>query len=175
MASVIDAVKTTFVGISDGVKNANFDEGVKSALIATIVQLFIITDLMAGLSANLSVMASDKSRFEGELKSVMHSAGIAQGAVETFIKQQESKGSGGGGYRRHNVLESKAVSNLKMVGGDKTGFRAWHERLVNIMEQIRPGSRGTLRALVGHVDHEMTEDFNEWIKNDEEYEEVEET
>ena len=80
---------------------------------------------------------------------------------KTGLYARGGKGSGDGGYRRHTVLEIKAVSNLKMVGGDKTGFRAWHERLVNIMEQIRPGSRSVLRALVRHVDHEVTEDFHE--------------
>ena len=43
-------------------------------------------------------------------------------------------------------------------------FRSWHEKLVNIMEQIRPGSRGLLKALSRHVEHEVDEEFELWIK-----------
>ena len=92
--------------------------------------------------------------------------------METLVKQQEGKNGGGGNYRRNNILDSKAVRNLKMIGADKSGFRAWHERLVNIMEQIRPGSRGRFKALARHVDHEVTEEFAEWMEDQQEYEDL---
>ena len=47
----------------------------------------------------------------------------------------------------------------------------WHEKLVNNMEQLRPGSRGVLQALARHVDNE--EDayiyIYEWIIDEPEY------
>ena len=47
-----------------------------------------------------------------------------------------------------------------MFGADKVGFRAWHEKLVNIMGQVRPGSGGIIKALVRHVDHEVDEEMS---------------
>ena len=58
---------------------------------------------------------------------------------------------------------------MKMLGADKTGFRMWHEKLVNIMEQLRPGSRGVLKALARHVDNEEDADIHEWIIDEPEY------
>ena len=169
MAAMTEAVKTAFVGISEGVKNSPMEDEVKGALQATIGQLFVMVDMVAGILANLSVIGSEKVRMEEDIKGVVHTSGMVQGAVETLIKQQESKSGGGGHYRRNNILECKSVTNLKMIGADKSGFRAWHERLVNVMEQIRPGSRGIFKALARHVDHEVTEEFAEWIKGQQEY------
>ena len=86
-----------------------------------------------------------------------------------MVKQNEDKSQSGGGYRKWNVLESKSIANMKSLGFDKTGFRAWHEKLVNIMEQLRPGCRGILRALARYVDQEEDEDLYDWMQNTEEY------
>ena len=145
MASVTDAVKTVFVGINENIHNAAMDGEVKGALTATIGQLFVMVDMIAGLMANIGMMANEKQRMEDDIKGVMHTAGLVQGAVETLMKQSEAKKEGGGGRFGRGVLESKAVSNMKTLGSDKGSFRAWHEKLVNVMEQLRSGSRGYSR------------------------------
>ena len=106
MASVTDAVKGVFVGLNDNINNAAMDGEVKVALTATIGQLFVMIDMIAGLMANFGAMANEKQRLEMDIKNVMHSTGMVQGAVETLVKQQEAKRDGGGGRHDRNVLES---------------------------------------------------------------------
>ena len=105
MASVTDAVKTVFVGLNDHVNNAAMDGEVKVALTTTIGQLFIMIDMIAGLMANVGIMAGEKQRMEDDIKGVMHTAGLVQGAVETLVKQGEAKREGGGGHHGRSVLE----------------------------------------------------------------------
>ena len=169
MAAVTEAVKAVFVNISDGVKNSNMPDESKEVWSATIGQLFVMVDMIAGLMNNFGVLVNDKAKLEGDLRGVMASAGVVQGAVDTLIKQQESKRENAGGHRRNNVLESKAVSNLKTLGSERSTFRMWHEKLVNIMEQLSPGSRGLFKALTRYVDHEIEEDFADWTKNQTEF------
>ena len=168
MASVTDAVKTVFVGLNDHVNNAAMDGEVKVALTTTIGQLFIMIDMIAGLMANIGVMSNEKQRMEDDIKGVMHKAGLVQGAVETLMKQSEAKKEGGDNRFGRSVLESKAVSNMKTLGSDKGSFRAWHEKLVNVMEQLRSGSRGLFKALTRYVDQEIEDNFEEWVNKQEE-------
>ena len=69
-------------------------------------------------------------------------------------------------------MESKPVANMKGLGSDKTGFCAWHEKLVNIMEQLSPGCRGILKALVRYVDQKEDEYLYDWIQNTDEYDKL---
>ena len=57
-------------------------------------------------------------------------------------------------HRRHGILESKSVSNMKSLGSDKTGFRMWNEKLINIVSQIRPGSRRFFAAISEYIDRD---------------------
>ena len=145
MASVTDAIKAVFVGINENVQSSPMEDNAKAAMTATIGQLFIVIDIIAGLMANMGVMAGEKQRMEDDIKGVMHKAGLVQGAVETLMKQSEAKKEGGDNRFGRSVLESKAVSNMKTLGSDKGSFHAWHEKLVNVMEQLRSGSRGYSR------------------------------
>ena len=124
MASVTDAIKAVFVGLNDNVQNAPMEDNAKMAMTTTIGQLFVLIDLVAGIMHNMGVMASEKQRMEEDIKGVMHSTGMVQGAVETLVKQSEVKKSGGGGYNNRSVLESKAVANMKTLSSDKGSFRA---------------------------------------------------
>ena len=145
----------------------------KAALTGTLGQMFTMVEMISKINVGMSVLSSsplnDKTRFEGEIKSMMHQTGLVQGAVDILMKQNEDKKQGGGGHKKWNVLESKSVANMKSLGSDEMGFRAWHEKLVNVMEQITPGCRGILRALVKYVDQEEDEDLYEWMENTEEY------
>ena len=168
MASVTDAIKAVFVGLNDNVQSAPMEDNAKMAMTTTIGQLFVLIDLVAGIMHNMGVMASEKQRMEEDIKGVMHSTGMVQGAVETLVKQSEVKKSGGGGYNNRSVLESKAVANMKTLSSDKGSFRAWHEKLVNVMEQLRSGSRGMFKALTKYVDQEIEDNFIEWVKRQDE-------
>ena len=70
-------------------------------------------------------------------------------AVET--KPPES------GSRFKEILESKAISNLKTITDGK-GFGEWAEKFRNSMEQARPGSRGTLHFLENQVNEEQVQE-----------------
>ena len=146
MASVPDAVKGVFMGLSESVQNSPMEESAKGATMTMIGQLFVMIDLINGLMVNVGMMANEKLRMEADIKGVLHSTGVTQGAVEALVKQSEAKRDGGGRFGG-NVLESKSVANIKTLGSDKTSFRTWHEKVVNVMEQLRPGSRGLFKAL----------------------------
>ena len=96
MASVTDATKTIFVGLNENVQGSPMEDNAKVAMTTTIGQLFIIIDLVAGIMANMGVMAGERQRMEDDIKGVMHSTGLVQGAVETMVKQNEAKRDGGG-------------------------------------------------------------------------------
>ena len=53
--------------------------------------------------------------------------------------------------RSVNVLDSKAVMNIKVFKDDKSSFRAWHEKFVNIFTQVCKGSRPVFEAMTAHV------------------------
>ena len=112
---------------------------------------------------------SDKEKFDVDIRAVAHQTSLVKGAVDLLKKQQEGDCKGFG--KGWNVLERKAVANMKMLGRDKAGFRTWHEKLVNIMEQIKPGSRGIIKALVRHVDNEEAYIY-EWLQKQPEYNEL---
>ena len=40
------------------------------------------------------------------------------------------------------ICETKSIANLKPFGEDRTGFRLWHDKLINAISQHVPGSRG---------------------------------
>ena len=71
----------------------------------------------------------------------------------------------GGTQRRHGILESKAVANIKTLISDKTTFRSWNEKLINVFSQARQGCRGMFRAMAEYVDQDMTGDFETLFNN----------
>ena len=76
MASVTDAIKAVFVGINENVQSSPMEDNTKAAMTATIGQLFIVIDLIAGIMANMGVMANEKQRMEDDIKGVMHTTGL---------------------------------------------------------------------------------------------------
>ena len=62
---------------------------------------------------------------------------IHQGAIE--VRTNKPAKSHAGGAR--GILENKSVTNLPMLGTDKNSFRNWNDRLVNVVSNVRPGSR----------------------------------
>ena len=160
-----DAIKEALGAISLGANNIIADENVKRVIMNTIGQMLLMIDMIEGMHKDV---AAEKQKMEN-IHGVRHRTSMIQGAVEVLTKQRENDHDGKGGGKGWNVLESKAVSNMKMLGADKTGFRMWHEKLFKIMEQLRPGSRGVLQALARHVDNEEDADIYEWIIDEPEY------
>merc|ERR1711873_326014 len=74
-------------------------------------------------------------------------------------------GQSGWTQRRHGILESKAIANIKTLISDKTTFRSWNEKLINVFSQARQGCRGMFRAMAEYVDQDMTGDFETLFKN----------
>ena len=54
-----------------------------------------------------------------------------QGRVDSMTQQS------GGTQRRLGILESKAVANIKTLVSDKTTFRSWNEKLINVFSQAK--------------------------------------
>ena len=139
MASVTDGVRDALVGISTGVNSMQVDESIKAALAGTLGQMFVMLDMVGRLFSDTGALPSskisDKVRFEGDIRHISHQTSMVQGAVVALVEQGEGRDNKGG-QKRWNVLESKVVANMKMLGADTAGFRTWHEKLVNIMEQM---------------------------------------
>ena len=76
--------------------------------------------------------------------------------VHTRLLAVESKPAGTG-HKLKEILESKAVSNLKVITDGK-GFSEWVEKFRNSMEQARPGSRGILHFLEKQVNEEQVQE-----------------
>ena len=56
-------------------------------------------------------------------------------------------GTGGSGKNNY-ITESKPVNKLKEFGGgDTEQFREWARKLVEVMQQLRPGARAILREI----------------------------
>ena len=68
-------------------------------------------------------------------------------------------------HRRQGILESKAVQSIKNLGSDKGGFRIWNEKLINIVSQIRPGSRKLFTAISEYIDKDNGIDADSFKKD----------
>ena len=70
----------------------------------------------------------------GEVKQkvMMH-----QGAIEVLTTKPE-RGQAGSA---RGILENKSVTSLPMLGTDKNSFRNWNDRMINVVVNVRPGTR----------------------------------
>ena len=92
------------------------DETVKVALASTIGQMFVMIDMIKGIHRDGEKMGKD-------IHDMYNRTGMVQCAVEVLTKQKEKNYDGKGGGKGWNVLESKAVADMKMLGAHKIGFR----------------------------------------------------
>ena len=70
------------------------------------------------------------------------------------------------------ILESMVVRNLPALGADKTLLRTWNDRLVNVMSQLRPGTRKIFQFMMEYVDQERGGNFEELFKATHEFEDM---
>ena len=87
-----------------------------------------------------------------------------QGALEMLANRT---GSTDRQHRPRGISESKAVCKLSNLGTDKTTFRMWNERLINVVSQDRYGSRKLFKAMMDHVDQEGGGNFEDLFKDPE--------
>ena len=66
-----------------------------------------------------------------------------QHELANVMVRQGGRGEERGAGRRQEVSQSKAVAGMKVLGGttQRNEYKEWHEKFVNIMSQLRPGTR----------------------------------
>ena len=70
------------------------------------------------------------------------------------IKQQQQ--NQGTPKRNQPILDSKAIQGIKGYSGDRSEFRDWTEKFINIMSQVRRGSRHIMESMNKHIDQGKT-------------------
>ena len=121
-------------------------------------------DILKNLMPYITAAADAGMRMEAEQMNMGARVLQHQGAIEV-LTNKPSKGHAGG---MRGILENKSVSSLPMLGSDKLAFRNWNDRLVNIVSNIRPGSRKILKAMMEFVDQEIPGDFyDDWKETQE--------
>ena len=170
-----EGLKSGLLTIRSGINAMAAGENIKADLSGSVQHMFlgleVTTKLHNDLGTLYSTAASDRDKFENDIRVAAHEMGKIKGPMEVLTMQRGQDREGTGAGKGWNVLDSKAIANMKMLGADKSGFRSWREKLVNIMEQMRPGSRGIMKALARHVDNE--EDIYKWMQEEEGYDDLE--
>ena len=67
-------------------------------------------------------------------------------------------------------MEHKAIMNLKQQGNERSGYRMWHEKLVNAFAQVNVQYRGLLERITKEIDKgsdmsmlQDTADWTSWV------------
>ena len=132
-----------------------------------ITQLIVFVDVMSRLETDHHTFVTQTAYEVGGIK---EKAAQQQGAMVVLMDKPGSKDKG---PMHRGILESKAVSNLSNLGSDKTTFRMWNERLINVVSQVRFGSRKLFRAMMEYVDQEEGGNFEELFKSSQEGQDME--
>ena len=130
------------------------------------------TEIMGSVLAQLVVFVGIVTRLESDQQMLTTQMTTEVGGIRDRITQQQGAldlmvRNGGGPDRTHRprgILESKAVSNLSMLGTDKNTFRTWNERLINVVSQDRYGSRTLFKAMMDYADQESGGNFEELFR-----------
>ena len=125
--------------VRDGLTALNSQVGSGDLMAAIIMQLVTMVDVIMGT----------EQQSAAEIRNLRDECAQTRGGLEILS-------AGKGGTRReHPILESKAVQGLKMFTGDKVDFRTWLDRLVNVLAQVRTGSRKMLKVMMEYVDKDL--------------------
>ena len=118
-------------------------------------------DIMTGLESSHQILTAQVTSEVGGIKEKMMQQ---QGTLGLVARRG---GSTDREYRPKGILDREAVSNLPMLGTDKTTFRMWNERLINVGSRDRYGSRKLFKAMMDYVDQEDDSNFEETFKGSE--------
>ena len=61
-----------------------------------------------------------------------------------------------------------------MLSNDKSSFRNWNDRMVNVVVNARPGTRRNFKSMMEHVDKEIKREFEETFKGSQECQDMKE-
>ena len=150
-ASIREAVQA--IGITIG-ESGVITQDIGSAIVVNMGS-------MAETAGNMSVrmeqtenaMNTISLMINSEIKSLNDRLSSLQSVVDTNGDRRA--------HRKYGILESKSVQSIKNLGSDKGGFRMWNEKLINIVSQIRPGSRKLFSAMGEFIDgdNDLDEDL----------------
>ena len=132
-----------------------------------ITQLIVFVDVMSRLEGGHHQLTTQVAM---EVGSIKEKAAQQQGALEVLAG---SRGGRDSGSQHRGILESRAVGGLTRLGSDKTTFRMWNERLINVVTAVRFGSRRLFKAMMDYVDQEVGGNFEELFRNSEEGKDME--
>ena len=91
------------------------------------------------------------------------------GAIEVLTRRSEKDHTGA----TRGILEHKSVTSLPMLGTDKNSFRNWNDRMVNVVVNVRPGTRKIFQYMMEYVDKEKGDGFEEVFKGSQECRDME--
>ena len=127
------------------------DAGLREALGHMIAQNMLVIGMTAPIG---DAVIQDRQEMQA-MRDTIHQT---QGRVDSMSQQTR------GTQKKQGILESKATASIKTLISDKTTFRSWNEKLINVFSQARQGCRGMFRAMAEHVDQETTDDFKTLFK-----------
>ena len=103
-------------------------------LMSVIAYLAAITDMGNRMESDHSKL---NMQVTAEFEEVKQKVLVHQGAIEVLTARPERGHTGSA----RGILENKSVTSLPMLGTDKNSFRNWNDRMVNVVVNVRPGTR----------------------------------
>ena len=158
------ATMATWTQLKEGiqtVKNQLASSGTITAEVIgnVLTYLAVITDLGSKMEADQYKITTQIAIDFGEVK---EKVSTQQGAIDVLASGGGQRGAHRGSMQ--GILENKSVGNLPVLGSDKNSFRHWNDRLVNVVANVRPGTRKLFECMMEYVDRENEGDFEELFK-----------
>ena len=143
---------TSWAQIKEGLGHVNSQLTAGTAVTAEVLMnltnyLAAVTDIGNRTESEYSRLIRQLTADFGEVRQrvLMH-----QGAIDVLTTKPEK---GHAGITR-GILENKSVASLPMLGTDKNSFRNWNDRMVNVVVNVRPGTRKLFQSMMEYVDQE---------------------
>ena len=95
------------------------EPSLKETIGHTIAQVTLMISLLLPTSENIA-------NSQGEMQTNRDNVNVTQGRTEGMAQRS------GAQSRKRGILGSRAVGSIKTLGSDKTVFRGWNEKLVNV-------------------------------------------
>ena len=128
-----------------------------AAILAALVsQLVAIATASAGMEQRLS-------RTEDGMSRMTQAAASEIRQLSDRVAQLEGRGSSQ--HRKQGILDCRSVSSIKVLSNDKTTFRTWNEKLINVVSQARPGTRVLFKAMAEFVEQDMEGTFSRYFSD----------
>jgi hypothetical protein len=129
--------------------------------------------------ANMDKVVDLVSKMEGKMTYMegmsipVRLGNVEQSVSEVKLQVSNGKGTGKGGsseqQRRRGIMESKAIQGIKTLTNERSGFRMWHDKLVNAFAQTEGGYRIVMEEITRCLDQGKSMDFGsgsdrqEWL------------